>query len=137
MSTYRTLVLAKRPTANIIPGETFHLVEGNTAPTESDLKDGEVLLETYYLSIDPGLRPWLDDVRSYTEPVAIGEVMRGFGLGKVRASNDANFPVNSYARGLIGWTELKVIRGEELQKVEVPQGAKVTDALGILGTFLL
>lgn len=136
MSTYKSLVLAKRPTGTIIPGETFVTKEDNPALTDTDLKEGEVLVETHYLSVDPGLRPWLDDVRSYNEPVAIGEVMRGFGLAKVKASKDPSFPMGSYVRGLIGWTEQKVISGKELQQVEIPDGAILTDGLGILGEFL-
>lgn len=56
-------VFAKRPTAEIVPGETFRAVTG-PAPTEEDLKDGEVLFETYYLGIEPSMRIWLKG--SYT-----------------------------------------------------------------------
>lgn len=41
-----------------MPGETFR-VESSPAPTEADLKDGEVLFETYYISLDPSMRVWL------------------------------------------------------------------------------
>lgn len=53
-----SIVFAKRPTGDIIPGETFR-VETTAAPTEADLKDGEVLFETHYLSLDPSMRVWL------------------------------------------------------------------------------
>lgn len=53
------VVLAKRPKDNIIIGETFRLEKVN-APTVADLKDGEVLFESYYLSIDPAMRGWLN-----------------------------------------------------------------------------
>lgn len=52
------LQLAERPKANVIPGQTFKLVESD-APTAGDLKDGQILVETYYLSLDPGPRSWL------------------------------------------------------------------------------
>ena len=58
MSTYQKVVLAKRPTDDIIPGETFRL-ERASAPKASDLRDGEVLLEARYLSLDPAMRGWL------------------------------------------------------------------------------
>lgn len=58
MSSYQKVVLAKRPTADIIPGETFKL-ERAPVPKASDLKDGQVLLEARYLSLDPAMRGWL------------------------------------------------------------------------------
>lgn len=53
-----SVVFAKRPTGDIVPGETFR-VESGPAPTEADLKDGEVLFENYYISLDPSMRVWL------------------------------------------------------------------------------
>lgn len=53
-----SIVFEKRPTGSIVPGETFKPVRG-PAPTEADLKDGEVLFETYYISLDPSMRIWL------------------------------------------------------------------------------
>lgn len=46
MSTYKTLVLAKRPTGTIVPGDAFLTKEDNVAPAEAELKEGEVLVET-------------------------------------------------------------------------------------------
>lgn len=51
-------VFEKRPTAEIVPGETFRPVT-SPAPTEADLKDGEVLFETHYLGMEPSMRVWL------------------------------------------------------------------------------
>lgn len=51
-------VLAKRPVGDVVPGETFR-AETNPAPTEADLKDGEVLLQIHYISLDPSMRVWL------------------------------------------------------------------------------
>lgn len=56
--TSTSYVFAKRPTADIIPGETFSAVT-SPAPTEADLQDGEVIFETHYLSLDPSMRVWL------------------------------------------------------------------------------
>ena len=52
-------MLAQRPKANIVPGETFTLKQ-NPMISESDLKDGQVLVETLYLSLDPAMRGWLN-----------------------------------------------------------------------------
>jgi NADPH-dependent curcumin reductase CurA len=52
------IVLAERPTTDIIPGRTFTQKHGK-APTPDDLKDGQILVETLYLSLDPAMRGWL------------------------------------------------------------------------------
>jgi NADPH-dependent curcumin reductase CurA len=139
--TYQTVVLAKRPTDNIVPGETFKLIKDNKLPATSDLKDGEVIFETNYLSVDPAMRGWLNDKRSYVPPVQIGEVMRGMAIWTVKASKDENLPVGSFATGIVGWTELKV--GKEgkamgdLQRIEIPKGGQLTDGLSVLGEFAI
>lgn len=58
-STYQSVVLAQRPKSLIVPGETFTLKE-NPLLTAEDLKNGEVLVETLYLSLDPAMRGWLN-----------------------------------------------------------------------------
>ena len=59
MSTYKSVVLANRPKASIVLGETFR-VESKRSPTEADLKDGQVIFKTLYLSLDPAMRGWLN-----------------------------------------------------------------------------
>ena len=56
--TYQTVVLAQRPKDFIVVGETFRL-ESKPRPTEADLKDGDALIETLYLSLDPAMRGWM------------------------------------------------------------------------------
>lgn len=55
----KTYVLAERPTTHIIPGKTFKL-EVTPAPTADDLKDGQALIESLYLSLDPAMRGWIN-----------------------------------------------------------------------------
>ena len=59
---YHSVVLAKRPKADIIVGETFKTVS-KPLPDPEALKDGEVLLEVLYLSFDPAMRGWLNGMR--------------------------------------------------------------------------
>jgi hypothetical protein len=132
MSTYNAVHLMKRPEAGIIPGETFKLKQ-HDMPKEEDLKDGEVMLQCLYLSLDPAMRGWISDARSYLPPVAIDAVMRGVCIGKVKASKSSSFPVGSYAMGSVGWTEIAVVPEKQLEKVEIPDNGQVTDALGVLG----
>jgi NADPH-dependent curcumin reductase CurA len=131
--THKSVVLAKRPKDDIVPGETFKLVTDTPTPSASDLKDGEVLFETNYLSIDPAMRGWLNDTRSYIPPVKIGEIMRSGAIGTVKASKSSKFPVGSYATATAGWTEYKILKDSELQRVVVPKGGRLTDGLSVLG----
>lgn len=64
--TSTSIVFAKRPTADVVPGETFNIVT-SPAPTEADLQDGEVIFETHYLSLDPSMRVWLKGNRSHLQ----------------------------------------------------------------------
>ena len=78
--------------------------------------------------------PVLLDTRSYIPPVQIGEVMRGVAVGQILESKSSKFPVGTYASGVVGWTELAIVKEKNLERVDVPEGGKITDALGVLGT---
>ncbi|OCL09540.1 NAD(P)-binding protein [Glonium stellatum] len=131
-SRYNSVVLAERPTGDIIIGSTFKL-QSHPAPKEADLRDGEVIFETRYLSLDPAMRGWLNDVRSYVPPVKIGETMRGAAVGVVKASKSKEFPVGSHTVAMVGWTELAIVNEKHLERTEIPRNGKITDALGVLG----
>ncbi|KAJ5970722.1 Alcohol dehydrogenase C-terminal [Penicillium vulpinum] len=127
--------LAQRPETNIVPGETF-AVQKHATPSPTNLQDGDVLLESLYLSLDPAMRGWLDDKPSYIPPVAIGEIMRGQALGRVTASRSQKYPVGSYAVGMVGWTEQAIVNESSLQAVPTPDpahGSRLTDSLSVLG----
>jgi len=67
MATYNTVVLAKRPKGDIKAGETFKL-KPEKRIEESDLEDGQVLVETRYLSLDPAMRGWLNGRTFFLAP---------------------------------------------------------------------
>ena len=69
-STYSSVHLAQRPKESIILGETFEL-KTHEAPKASDLKDGEVLFQTLYLSLDPAMRGWLNGESHPKLPIRI------------------------------------------------------------------
>ncbi|RYP10006.1 hypothetical protein DL764_000935 [Monosporascus ibericus] len=128
-----TYVLAERPKNNIIPGKTFKAERG-PAPTADDLKDGEILVEALYLSLDPAMRPWLNDTRSYVPPVAIGEKMRGAALSRVLASRNPAAKPGDLVTAMCGWTEVAVVNAKAFEVVPLPPaGARPTDAIGVLG----
>ncbi|KAL8911318.1 MAG: hypothetical protein Q9171_003483 [Xanthocarpia ochracea] len=131
-STYTSVHLAKRPKDVIIPNETFTL-KTHDIPKAADLKDGEVLFQSLYLSLDPAMRGWMNDTRSYVPPVQLGETMRGACIGIIKASKSSSFPTGAYAIGTVGWTEYAIVPSKSLEKVEIPKNGKLTDALGVLG----
>ncbi|KAI1277373.1 NAD(P)-binding protein [Xylaria sp. FL0933] len=128
----KTFVLAKRPKADFVPGETFRL-EKAPAPTADDLKDGQVLLESLYLSLDPAMRGWVNDSRSYVPPVPIGQTMRGGTISRVLASKSSKAKEGDFVSAMIGWTEVAIANEKDIQKLEVPKGGQITDFLGVLG----
>lgn len=67
-----------------------------------ELADGEITVKTLYLSLDPAMRGWMNDAKSYIRPVAIGEVMRAGGVGEVVASKSPKFAVGDIVSGGIG-----------------------------------
>lgn len=134
MPSFTSVHLAERPKDRIIPGKTFAIKQH---PVPTSLKDGEVLLQTLYLSLDPAMRGWLNPTRSYVPPVQIGEIMRGYGIGIVKASKSAKFPVGAYASGMCGWTEFAVLKDKQLELLDLPEGAVPTDVLGVLGMTAL
>lgn len=72
------------------------------------LEDGEFLVRTVYLSIDPTIRIWMSEVPAYMPPVQLGEVMRGFGVGQVVESRNAAYPPGVYVSGQVNWQEYVV-----------------------------
>jgi NADPH-dependent curcumin reductase CurA len=87
--------------------------------------DGEVLIRTRYLSVDPTNRLWMSSRKQYMPPVEPGQVMRALGLGNVERSNHADFRAGDLVSGLLGWQDYNVVRPNEialsaLPKLDVP-----------------
>ena len=64
--------------------------------------EGQFLVRNEYISLDPAMRGWMNDSKSYVPPVGIGEVMRASAVGEVVASRHPKFPVGSRVAGLFG-----------------------------------
>jgi NADPH-dependent curcumin reductase len=89
--------LAARPVGMVKPTDWNF-----TSEPVRDLADGEILVKVLYLSLDPAMRGWMNDAKSYIRPVAIGEVMRAGGIGKVVASKSPKFAVGDVVSGGTG-----------------------------------
>ena len=123
----RKFTLAARPVGYPKPSD-FDLVT-EPIPTPND---GEVLVRTNYLSVDPYMRGRMNDRASYAPNVQIGEVMVGSVVGEVVASKNSDFQVGDFATGGLGWQEYGMSHGSNLRKVD-PTLAPISTALGILG----
>ena len=96
---------------------------------------GEVLVKTLYLSLDPAMRGWMNEGRSYIAPVGIGEVMRAAGAGKVIASQNPTFVVGDHVTGVLGVQEYPLFSADAakgLIKVD-PKLAPLPVYVGALG----
>ncbi|GGU42166.1 NADP-dependent oxidoreductase [Nocardioides albus] len=128
-TTNRRLVLRHRPVDRIEPG-TFALEEQQIAP----LAEGQALVEVAWLGIDATQRTWLNEGVTYIDPVGIGEVMRGSGVGRVVATRDPSLPVGQWVYGTLGWQEYAVAEGQGLFGVNpVPPGIDPRQMLTVFG----
>lgn len=126
----RQLRLKTRP-EGLVQRDNFDLVE-QPVP---ELKDGEVLVKVLYLSVDPTQRVWMRDVPQYLPPVAIGEVMRALGLGRVVASRSSNYSEGDLVQGVTGWQDYFVLHEDAKGYVRLPAdpGIPLPTLLGAAG----
>lgn len=107
-----------------------------TSEPVRDLADGEILVKTLYLSLDPAMRGWMNEGKSYIRPVAIDEVMRAGGIGKVVASRSPKFAVGDHVSGSLGvqeyWAGSTDDKSAALYKVD-PKAAPLPKYLNALG----
>lgn len=123
----RRWVLASRPKGAPV-ADNFRLEKDAVATPE----EGQVLLRTVYLSLDPYMRGRMSDAPSYSPPVAIGEVMCGGTVSRVVHSRHADFREGDWVLGYSGWQDYEISNGDGLVKLDSnPQHPSW--ALGILG----
>ncbi|MDU6409839.1 MAG: NADP-dependent oxidoreductase [Yersiniaceae bacterium] len=127
-SVNRRLVLASRP-QGAPTADNFRLEE-QPIP---EAAEGEVLLRTVYLSLDPYMRGRMSDAPSYAAPVQIGEVMTGGAVSKVVTSRHPNFQEGDWVLGSTGWQDYSVMPGDKVQKLDDHIAEHPSLALGVLG----
>jgi NADPH-dependent curcumin reductase CurA len=94
--------------------------------------DGQVLIKTAYLSVDPYMRGRITGVKSYADPVLVGDVMVGAAVGRVVESKSPDLSVGDYVSGYWGWQEHAAVDARTLRKLD-PKAAPVSASLGVLG----
>ncbi|HJV85543.1 MAG TPA: NADP-dependent oxidoreductase [Noviherbaspirillum sp.] len=101
-----------------------------------DIADGEIVVKILYLSLDPAMRGWMNEGKSYIRPVAIDEVMRAGGIGKIIASKSPRFAVGDYVSGGTGvqqyWVGPADDKTAAFYKVD-PKAAPLPKYLNALG----
>lgn len=123
----RQILLASRP-QGMPTEENFRFVESAIpSPTE-----GEVLVKTLYLSVDPYMRGRMNDAKSYVPPFALNEVISGGIVGEVVQSRTPDFAEGDIVVGNLGWQEYSIADKNQVRKIDSTI-APVTTALGVLG----
>jgi NADPH-dependent curcumin reductase CurA len=123
----RQIVLAARPEGEPRP-EHFRAVE-TELPKPAE---GQVLLKTLWLSLDPYMRGRMSAAKSYARPVEVGEVMVGHTVGEVLESRHPALKPGDVVAGYSGWQEYAIADGKHLTKLD-PKLAPITTAIGVLG----
>ncbi|MCA9093970.1 MAG: NADP-dependent oxidoreductase [Planctomycetaceae bacterium] len=123
----RAWILKSRP-KGMVTTDNFELRE---SPVDTP-SEGEFLIRTIWLSVDPYMRGRMNDRRTYIDPVALESVMCGSGVGVVIESKNSEYPVGCYVCGEFGWQEYVATNGKGMRRVD-PALAPLSTALGVLG----
>ena len=121
------IVLAKRPagdvTADCFRRETIKLPA---------LADGQVLIRSRFLSLDPYMRPRMTETRSYVPPFELDKPLTGGSVGEVIESRNERYAKGDVVMGLLDWATHTVHDGKGLRKID-PNLAALSAHLGVLG----
>lgn len=126
-TTTQQITLAQRPSG--LPDASTWSLETVELP---DPEDGQFLVRIDHISLDPAMRGWLNDVRSYVPPVQIGAVMRAGATGRVVASRHPDFAEGDAVTGTFGVTEYALSDGTGVSRIDLDVADSPT-WLGALG----
>lgn len=123
--------LADRPVGREVRKSDFALVTRPVPP----LADGQILLRTLYLSVAPVMRDYMLDGAGFEKPLAIGEVMRGRGVGIVVESRNAGYLPGDIVQGKLGWQSFSISDGSPYYMMyKIRQRiAPLSTGIGVLG----
>lgn len=127
MTTTQQITLAQRPSGQ--PDDHTWSLETVELPAPGA---GQFLVKVDHISLDPAMRGWLNDVRSYLPPVGIGEVMRAGATGTVVESQHPDFAVGQAVTGMFGATEFALSDGTGVDTLDLSVAGPAT-WLGALG----
>src|SRR5690606_12676494 len=112
--TVREVRLKSRPQG--MPGSGNFEIAETPMP---EAADGQMLIRTVYMSVDPYMRGRMSDRKSYAPPFEVGKAMDGRFVGEVMESRNGRFPQGAYVAGFGGgWKEYHVASGSGLQQID-------------------
>ena len=123
----RQFTLARRPRG--LPVATDFGLKETPLPEPGD---GQVLLRTIYLSLDPYMRGMMDDAESYDDPIDLGDVVIGSTVSEIVESNAPSLKAGDLVEAYAGWQDYAVSAAEHVRKIDLSL-APATAALGVLG----
>ena len=125
-------ILTKHPESNKI--DCFDLVKIDL-PDPSVLTDEQLIVHIKYISIDATNKVWISGIKSYMDPIKIGEVMKGLAVGEVVYSKSQTIKTGDMVMGLLTWQIYSVFHSSQVKKVpkEYPNPQHFVGVLGISG----
>jgi len=127
-SVNRQVILKSRPTG-IPQAADFEIVQRRVP----EPGPGQLLVRNIYLSVDPAMRGWVSAVANYSQPVAIGDVMRSYAAGRIEASRDSRFQQGDLVTGQFGWQDYAAVDPSMVIRRVADRDLPLSTALGVLG----
>ena len=127
-TTQRVIKMAAHP-AGALQESDFEVVD---APVPEPA-DGEALVRTLYLSLDPAIRVWMNGIDTYVPGIHVGDVMRAGGLGEVVQSRSAAYTEGDLVFGMMQWSEYCVARAGPDGMMTLPRQDPITAFLSVYG----
>ena len=128
MTALNTQIVMKRHPAGMVSEEDFSVIQ---APLPA-LQAGQALVRNLFLSLDPYMRPRMDPLRSYVEPLKPGELMPGGTVGEVVESRDPELPAGTRVAATLGWQTHGVVTKATVRVLD-PSLSRPSAALSVLG----
>jgi hypothetical protein len=126
-TTNTRIVLASRPTGDVTAASFRSESTGVPAA-----RDGELVVRSRYLSLDPYMRPRMSELRSYVPPFELDKPLTGGSVGEVVESKNPKFAVGDTVIGMLDWAQYTAHSGAGLRKID-PAAAPLSAHLGVLG----
>ena len=124
----RQVLLKTRPSG--IPGAEHFEIAQSPVPEPAD---GQILVRNIYLSVEPAMRGWVSPVANYSEPVALGAVMRSLASGRVEASRHPDFKPGERVTGWFGWQDYAAVDAGAVERKVTDGDLPLSTSLGVLG----
>jgi NADPH-dependent curcumin reductase CurA len=125
--------LATRPEREAGPAEDHFRLEQAPVP---EIANGQVLVRTVYLSLDPTQRLWMSEMDQYMEPVAVGDVMRGGTIGVVEESRADGVVPGDIVQGFWGWQDYAAVDAATLRaKLAADDDVPLVAYMAVLGAI--